>query len=140
MGLPLGTCICGGCEESSLWELCNYGQVHLLETKYSAGMEHLIFCTLGQEARNRYMDAQKRKGVFVLTDEEQEVLSKGIYISVLSKQRAKNLMNTVKEFHMGEDTAVFYGALQYYRAAKSETAPALILAEKPPEREAPVMI
>lgn len=137
MGMPVGTVICGCEGENPLWELMNYGHMHLGKIGESVpGLAQLLYCVLGKGTYDRFAEGVRQRSSFELLPEEKELLQQGIFISVLSSGRRDALIATLQAengYEMSRDTATSYGALQYFRAAKTEAAPAIILAEIPPK-------
>lgn len=136
MGLPLGNIVCCCEEKSPVWELFTYGTLHIKRNE-EVSEEILLFLenVLGESARERLLAAKEFGGVFSLKADELLQLQKGVCVSVVSQDRLEQLKELLKArgYTAGEEGASAYGALQYYRAVKRSTAPAIVLLENMPE-------
>ena len=73
--------------------------------------------------------------MYTVTEEQRESLSRGMYGAVVGRNRMNVIMRNVfhtRRYLLGPYSALAYGALQDYRAAGNESAPALILTEQGP--------
>lgn len=146
MGLPVGTIICSCNENTMLWNLLHKGELrtdtlavrtHTPNCDYAVpySLERLIFATLGREETKRFCETCRVGGSYCLESKQREVLSEGIYVSVVSDKRmASTIPNLYKTTGFVADpyTALAYSGLIDYRAATGESRQALILTEDHP--------
>ena len=137
MGLPVGTIICTGDENSAVWDLLHRGTFATAGVNESLllGIERLIFSTLGiQEADKFRTAAQKGRG-YTVSEELQPVLNDGFFCAVAGAERSSNTINSVyrsNNYILEPESAVCFGGLQDYRARIGESAITLILGETTP--------
>lgn len=133
MGLPVGNIICSH-DNASVWNLLHQG-----ETRTDSGMpenlERLISATLGVEENLRYCEACDKKRLFATRPGDLEELRKGMYATVISKDRLLGLIPSTYRmggYIMGPQTALAYGGLQDYRAKTGENRLALLMSDRSP--------
>jgi len=134
MGLPIGNVICCCEEDSGLWDLLHHGEVRG-DCSLPRNLERLINLTLGDEEVIRFCEACQTGRTFATRPGTLELLRKGMYAYVVSRQRQNSLIPSV--FRTGgmilaPESAQSYGGLLDYRAKTGESRPALLLAERSP--------
>ncbi len=134
MGLPIGMIICGCDINSGLWELLKKGEYSTAAVPAIAklGHERLIRESLGVQACRQYTQRCSAGSVYSLTDEDRRTLGNGVYAAVVGKARIESLVHGVRKstgYHLSEDAALAYGALQDYRAGSGEGRSTLIFAD-----------
>lgn len=146
MGLPIGTVIFSCNDNSAAWDLLHRGELHtndpiihtatpLCDVSVPTNIERLICETLGREEIIRYAAKCTSAGVFLLSDEQRQLLSDGFYGAVIGKNRTESIIRNVyrtSAYLLSPYSALAYGGLQDYRAANTEPIPALILSEEGP--------
>ena len=134
MGLPIGNVICCCEEDSGLWELLHHGEVRG-DCSLPRNLERLINLTLGDEEVIRFCEACQKGRTFATRPGTLELLRKGMYAYVVSRQRQNSLIPSVFRtggMILGPESAQSYGGLLDYRAKTGESRPALLLAERSP--------
>ena len=132
MGLPIGTIVCGCNDIADVWDLLHRGELHCSKDT-PPGIERLIYGVLGQQEAARFGRACVGKLVYAPPDKPEEELGQGMFAAVISEKRRENVIRSVyrtNAYVLSPCTALAYGGLQDYRASRSESAPALILAEQ----------
>lgn len=136
MGLPIGMIVCG-CEESAdVWDILHRGELHCTKNT-PAGLERLVFGVFGQQEAVRFGKIRTTNGVYTSANTAEDELGQGMFAAVVSTKRMENVIRSVYRTNsciLSPRTAFAYGGLQDYRASRSESAPALILAEHGPLR------
>ncbi len=133
MGLPIANIICGCHDGSAAWELIYNGAVR--DTVSMPELERLVRSALGVEEALRYFAASEYGESFSLLPQSHERLRKGLFASVISRERVDAVIPNVKStagYQLTPQVALAYGALQDFRAIQNQANPALILAEFAP--------
>lgn len=132
MGLPIANIIVGCADGSDAWNLLHNGQ---LRSGAMLELERLIFGALGIEEAQRF----GRGEGFVLRPEQQKLLCRGIFSTVVSAQRRDaaipNVFST-NSYILESNAAVAYSALMDYRARTGETGVAVFFADQCPADQA----
>ena len=108
MGLPIGTIVCTGDDNSVVWDLLHRG----------------TFITSGVGA-----------SLYSVSEEQLPILSEGFFCAVAGAMRSSNTINSVyrsNQYIMDPGAAVCYGGLQDYRARTGESCITLIMSENTP--------
>lgn len=148
MGLPIGKIIYGCNENCGVWDLLYKGQLDMsaaviptdtpsMDVVVPAGLERLIYGTLGLQETLRYLQAEKSKGNYRLDADNLSILNAGIFCSVVGKSRGRDIIKSVYGTYgylVNPYTAISYGALQDYRAKTGENKMTLLLSEEKPSR------
>ena len=148
MGLPLGTIICSCNENSTAWDFLHRGELNTgaatvhttmkaLDVSHPAGLERLIFATLGFDENRKYLETAARRGVYQIRPDMVEQVSAGMFVSVVGKDRVVPLISSVyrsNDFVLDPYTAISYGGLQDYRAKTGESHPTVLLWQHSPMR------
>lgn len=133
MGLPVGNIICGH-DDASVWNLLHQGEVRT-DSGMPENLERLISATLGVEENLRYCEACDNKRLYATLPGTLETLRKGMYATVISKDRLVGLIPSTYRmagYIMGPQTAMAYGGLQDYRAQTGENRLALLVSDRSP--------
>ena len=141
-GLPVGRIICGCREDSALWELCHNGQLRTASRQMPEGMELLIYCCGGRREVLRYVEACRIGSVYVPWENTMRRLHQGIFASVVSPRRILQTISSVSSAHnyiMSPDTVYAYAAMLDHRAGTGESGWCLILADRGPAQDLPVI-
>ena len=146
MGLPIGNIIVCCNENSGAWNLLHKGEIRtdaaeaatetpLCDYAVPPDLERLISASLGSEAALRFSQICRKGGSFYLEPEEQELLRRGIYASVVSQKRMENTLCNRFSTHgyiCDPYTALCFSGVSDYRAATGEGRQVLILSEYAP--------
>ncbi len=146
MGLPVGTIVCACNENSAPWDFLHRGDMNTglskvdtalldLDVPNPAGLERLIFSSLGYEETSKYLEKSQRRGVYSLPPHMLQALNEGMFVSVVGTDRAEAVIGSVYRSNLcvlDPYTAVSYGSLQDYRAKTGEGNPTVLLWEKNP--------
>lgn len=145
-GLPIGTIVVCCNENGAVWNLLHKGEIRTdavavktetPECDYTvpADLERLIFSTLGRTETERFCETCRRGGTYYLEPAQLEALRKGVYVSVVSRQRMEPVIpNLYKTDGYIPDpyTALAYSGLSDYRSRTGEGRSALILSDESP--------
>ena len=146
MGLPVGMIVCACNENSAPWDFLHRGEMNTgiakvntstpeLDIPNPAGLERLIYSTLGLEETARYLDASARKGMYIVQPPALQNLNRGMFVSVVGKDRVTPVIGSMYRSNMcilDSYTAVSYGSLQDYRAKTGEGNPTVLLWDRSP--------
>ena len=146
MGLPIGTIVCTCNENSAPWDFLHRGELNTalpvvhtstmeLDIACPAGLERLIFGTLGYEETCKYVTCLQNKGIYQIRPDMIHEISDGMFVSVVGKDRVEPVISSVYRSNnriIDPYTAVSYGGLQDYRAKTGESCPTLLLWERNP--------
>jgi len=146
MGLAVRTIICGCNENSTVWDLIHRGEFNTglpkvdtdlseLDVSCPAGVEDLIYQTLGTDAVTRYLKACDKGSTYAVYEYDLQTLSDGLWVSVVGKERIGAIINSVyrtNDYIVDPYTALNYGSLQDYRSRTGESRHTLLLAEHDP--------
>ena len=130
MGLPIGDIICACNENSAVWDLIHRGEFNTnapkiqtalkqLDVSKPAGVEQLVYETLGLEAVDSYLQTCHKKGTFRLDEETLQKLNAGWFSAVVGTNRTQAIINSMyrtNQYLMDPYTALSYGGLQDYRS------------------------
>ena len=133
MGLPIGFILCGCSEDSGLWDFFRRGEASV---NTSDEIQRLIFENFGNIEAVRFINVRENGRMYRLTDIQTEILSQGIYPTVIGPERipvvAANIQRTTG-YLADSITAAAYGAMQDYRAETGENRPTLLLSRHDPK-------
>ncbi len=133
MGLPVGNIICSH-DDASAWNLLHQGEART-DGGMPENLERLVSGTLGVEENLRYCEACDNKRLYTTRPGTLEALRKGMYATVISKDRLTGLIPSTYRmagYIMGPQTALAYGGLQDYRAKTGENRLALLISDRSP--------
>ena len=145
-GLPIGNIICCCNENSSLWELLCHGQLRTDATSVPTvvpeadvavpeNLERLIFEAGGMSEVERYLEIQRRGGVYAPGDAVLAEMGKGFRVSVVSSSRIGQTISSVYRTHnyvLSPAAALAYAGMMDARTKPGLAKKALILVEKSP--------
>lgn len=145
-GLPIGRIICACNENNAPWGLLHQGEIRTdmnLRRTYTAacdqavpaGLERLIYATLGQEEVQRFARTLERRRMYTLTAAQQLAMRAGISVCVVSQRRMEFMIpNLFQPDRWCPDpyTAMAYTALVDHRSHSGETGKALLISEEDP--------
>lgn len=146
MGLPIGTIVCCCNENGTAWDLLRRGQMKTdgpviksntpgYDFALPDGLEALICLTLGWEESARYQAACEKGGIYEISEEQHDLLSRGMYASVSSSKRLLADISNAYRTHgyvFCPYSALVYAGLMDYRATAGEGNGALIVCERSP--------
>lgn len=146
MGLPVGTIICGCNKNGAVWDLLHRGEYNTtasiratqlpeLDVSAAVGLERLVYENFGADKACVYRDVCAQKGTYQLLGEDLSLFNKGLFVSVVSDQRATETVNSLwrtNAYIVDPYTALTCAALQDYRAKTGESRRTLVLAEHSP--------
>lgn len=124
MGLPVGKIIIACDEKDATWEFVQHGDLSPKEKDTDiSGPERMIFETLGYDSVCKYLEASQKGNICHFNEEELSVLSSGLSVTVLGKDRNASVVRSVmrtSDYILSEDAAAAYGGLQDHRATTGE--------------------
>lgn len=149
MGLPIGTILCGCNANGGLWDLLYHGTLStggsILPTctpqanaVVPRNLERLIHGALGVDENRRYLQICGRGGMYDLSPEQVQSLSRGLFAAVISDHRLANVIPAVyrsRGYVLGPYAALAYGAVQDFRATSGAENRTLLLAERSPAHD-----
>ncbi len=133
MGLPIGVILCGCSENSGLWDLLRKGEA---SANINEEIQQLIFENFGVDEAVRFATVRSEGRIYRLTDAQTEILSEGIYPSVIGSERIPAVKASIQRtcgYSADMETAAAYGAVQDYRAATGENHTTLLLSRHKPK-------
>lgn len=146
MCLPIGNIICGCNANGGVWDLLHHGEMSTggiavktttpeADVVVPRNLERLVYETLGMEENLRFLACCRKGSMYAVTEEQFEVLHKGMFAAVISDSRVSNIIHSVyrtSNYVFGPYSALAYGSLLDYRAKTGESRPALLLTERGP--------
>lgn len=137
MGLPFGKIICGCSESGGLWDLIHRGEFLTAsnDSREISVIERLLFDMFGRDEVSGFMSVVRRRGIYKLSEEGQQVVSAVFFSGVASATRLESIVKSIyktNEYIFDFSTASAYGALQDYRARTGESKETLILSDDSP--------
>lgn len=153
MGFPIGNIVCCCNENSALWDFICHGQLrtdgialrtHVPEADIliPEGLERLIALYGGAEEVERYVDCLRAGKTYYMDDGLLGRLRKGLYVTVSSEQRILSTVSSSFSAHqcvLSLSAALAYAGLQDYRARTGTSRVALIMADRSPGLDLPLM-
>ena len=147
MGLPIGRIICCCNDNSVLWDFLHHGTLSTTvkivstvtpDSDYAIPpmLECLIFEVLGYEESQRFVKMCRDGNAYSLGEDKLSALRNGLFCAVVRQQRIESIIRNVYKtnaYLMDPYTALGFGGLQDYRAARAETGTALILSDRRPQ-------
>lgn len=137
MGLPIDAIISVSEDNSGVWDLIHRGVFNTkgVSHRLRAGLEKLIFATLGYSYVEIFNQACENSQLFTLSEEELPVLNKGLFCAVAGDNRAGDTINSLfrsNAYIVDPVTALCYAGSQDYRAKTGNSHVTLLLAERTP--------
>lgn len=153
MGLPIGKIVWGSNENCGVWDLLHKGQMDMgaavistdtpqMDVVAPAGVERLIYGTLGLQETLLYLQAVNSKSCYRLDADKLSRLNEGMFCSVVGKNRGQDIIKSVYGSYgylINPYTALSYGALQDYRAKSGENKMTVLLSEEKASAYYPVI-
>lgn len=141
LGLPVGTIICTGIEDSAVWDFLHKGTFNPAGTKKTLrdGLERLITATFGPEEAVRFATCCQDKKAFSVTEEQLPLLNDGFFVTVAGEKRAFSTVNSIyrsNSYVVDPDTALCFGGIQDFRTKFGESKLTLLLSEDTPMHHA----
>ena len=138
MGLPVEKIICGCSEDGGIWDLIHRGEFNTasVDAHNLRAVERMVFDMFGREEAARYRDVWQRRGIYKLSEANQQTLSSQLFASVASRSRIEAIVRSMvktNDYVLDFDMASAYGALQDFRAKTGESRFTLILADQSAE-------
>lgn len=146
MGLPISTILCCCNDNNGPWKLLHKGEIRTdaasvqtatpnCDHVVPAGMERLIFATLGVNAANEFAEICRKGGSFYLEPEQQKNLKGCMYVPVTGQRRLESAVNSLYNscgYPADAYTALCYSGILDYRSVTGEGRQVLILSEESP--------
>lgn len=146
MGLPVGNIICGCNANGGFWDLLNRGEFATGERRIRTttpdadvplppDLERLICGVLGYEENSRYLHHCDRSSLYVLQEEQTELLNEKMFAAVISDSRLETIVPAVYRtcgYILDPYGALAFGGLQDFRAISGEENLTLLLAQRSP--------
>ena len=146
MGLPIANIICICNENSAPWNLLHQGSMRMdaatvktttpdCDQNVPAGLERLIYETLGSTECLRYCALREKGSTYYLDELSVSGLRTGMYVSVVSRNRVDSMIGNLyktAEYIADPYTALAFSGLIDYRSRTGESRPALVLSEVSP--------
>lgn len=146
MGLPIGTIICGCNENSALWDLMNLADIStgdtvmetltpLCDHQVPAGLNRLVFETLGWEEAVRFDAICENGRHFAPAEEQYDLIKAGFFTAVSSISRIDSVIRNVYSttgYILSPYDALAYGALLDYRSKSGQGSTCLLISERSP--------
>jgi len=147
MGLPIHSILVCCNENAGAWSLLHKGEVRtdttliqtdtpLCDQPVPAGLERLLFETLGLEPTVDFLETVKRGSTFYLEPQELQTLRQGLYATVVSRRQMEAAVISLygsNGYLADPYTALCYGGIGPYRSKSGESRTALILSEESPK-------
>lgn len=146
MGLPISTILCCCNDNNGPWKLLHKGEIRTdavpVQTSTPncdhvapAGLERLVFGTLGVNAANEFSDICRKGGTFYLEPEQQKKLRDCMYVPVTGQRRLESAVKSLYNscgYPADAYTALCYSGILDYRSVTGEGRQVLILSEESP--------
>lgn len=146
MGLPIGNIVCCCNDNGAVWDLLQRGEVktnqpvrHTATPKCDnalpAGLERLVYATLGREEALRYSQVCAQGGVYVLNPAQHPLVRQGLQAAVVGGNRLNRVIANVyatSGYVLCPYSALVYTGLMDYRAMSGENGRALVISESSP--------
>ena len=153
MGLPIHNVVCCCNENGGAWNLIHKGELRtdaaLIKTEtplcdhvVPAGIERLIFGTLGIEETVEFSETSRRGGNYYLEPHQLQELRKGVYATVVSRRQMESAVASLwsSAGYLGDPyTALCVGGIGSYRSKSGESRTALVISEESPTHLLPLL-
>ena len=121
MGLPIGTIICTGDDNGTVWDLIHRATFNTASAsaELKESIARLIQGTFGFEESNRFYEKCEKKQSYSIDEENLPLFNEGFFCAVAGENRADSIINSVfrnNSYIIDPQTALCYGGLQDYRA------------------------
>ena len=134
MGIPVNLLICACNENSSVWDFVNKGEFST-GTHNPKYLECFLYQYFDAQQVQNYLKAYQDKEVYLIDESCQQLLSDGLFTSVVSDSRVDTViasMRSSSQYALDTNAALAYGALQDYRACMGVSNDTLILSIQRP--------
>lgn len=153
MGLPIGTIICCCNDNNGVWNLLHKGQIrtdaHAIATSTPrcdtiapAGLERLIYTTIGADHANSFAHVCATGGTFYLEPEQQKKLRDCFYVAVTGNKRLESAVKSLYNscgYPTDVYTALCFSGILDYRCVTGESRQVLIVSEESPDYSLPFL-
>lgn len=153
MGLPIGNIICGCNANGGFWDLLNRGELATGERSIPTwtpeanlvvprNLERLIHGVFGVDENKRYLLCCSKGRNYTLSSEQLTKISKGLFAAVISDSRIATIIPGVyrtRSYVLSPYGALAYGSLQDFRATTGEENPTLLIADRSPVMDGPLV-
>lgn len=150
MGFPIGNIVCCCNENKQLWDLLCNGQMRTEADRLTTSvpeaditlpinLERLISDCGGVSEARRFLDCCLSGKLFSVSDSMLTKLREGLYVSVVSSDRAETTIPNVFKTHeyiLSPASALAYSGLLDYRTKTGITRAAIVLCDKCPACDA----
>ncbi len=145
-GLPIGNILCCCNENRNVWGLICHGdfrtdgvslptQIPEADVVIPKNLEHLIYGCGGTEEVQHYLEACRTGMVYIPGNMVLEKMRKGLYVSVISTQRALETISNVYrayEFVLTPHSALAYAGMMDYRTRTGIMRHAIVIEKDSP--------
>ncbi len=137
LGLPIGTIICTGVEDSAVWDFLHKGTFNPAGTNkgLQEGLERLITAVFSPEEAVRFTACCQNKNAYTVSEEQLPLLNSGFFVTVAGEKRAFATVNSVyrtNSYVIDPKTALCFGGIQDFRSKTGESKLTLLLSEETP--------
>lgn len=137
LGLPIGTIVCTGVEDSAVWDFLHKGTFNPAGTSKSLqeGLERLIAAALSHDEAVRFATCCKNKTAYTVSEEQLPTLNKGFFAVVAGESRGFTNVNSVYRtngYVIDPVTALCFGGIQDFRTKTGDSMLMLLLSEETP--------
>lgn len=153
MGLPIHNVLCCCNENGGAWSLIHKGELRtdatLIQTEtplcdhvFPAGLERLIFGTLGIEETVEFTEVCRKGGNYYLEPHQLQALRSGIYAAVVSRRQMESAVSSLWSstgYLADPYTALCVGGIGSYRSKSGESRTALVISEESPTHYLPLL-
>ena len=153
MGLPMGNIICGCNANGGFWDLLNRGEFSTGDRAVPTwtpeanmivprNLERLIHGAFGVEENKRYLQCCSQGRTYTLSQEQLELLNRGLFAAVISDSRVATIIPGVyrtRSYVLDPYAALAYGSVQDFRATTGEERPTLLIADRSPVKDGPLV-
>ena len=153
MGLSLGTVLCCCNDNNGVWNLLHKGQIRtdaqpvptqtpLCDIMAPAGLERLIYETLGRKTAMAFAEIHGNGGTLYLEDVQLSKLRGGMYAPVTGSRRLESAVKSLYNscgYASDIYTALCYSGMLDYRSVTGEGRTVLIISEESPIHSLPYL-
>lgn len=137
LGLPIGTIICTGVEDSAVWDFLHKGTFNPAGTSKTLqeGLERLLTAVFEPEEAVRFKTCCQNKNAYTVSEEQLPLLNNGFFVTVAGENRAFATVNSVyrtNSYVIDPEAALCFGGIQDFRSKTGESKLTLLLSEETP--------
>ena len=147
LGLPIHNIVSCCNDNAAAWNLIHKGELRtdiayvktdtpLCDHALPAGLERLVFETLGMEETQKYQDTCNRGGNYYLEPHQLKILREGLYSAVVSKRQheaALTSLYTSYGYLADPYAGLCVAGIGAYRSKAGESRVALVISEESPK-------